>query len=50
MESKNEFKKIDVKNRTCYYFDYKMEIIDINFRDENLLDEKKKQKKKTKIF
>ena len=21
MESKNEFKEIDIKNRTCYYFD-----------------------------
>ena len=27
------FKKIDIKNRTCYDFDYKMEIININFRD-----------------
>ena len=25
-------KKIDIKNRTCYYFDYKMEVIGINFR------------------
>ena len=33
-------KKIDIENRTCYYFDYTMEIIDINFR-YILLDEKK---------
>ena len=45
MESKDKFKKIDIKNRTYYYFDYTMEIIYINFRDI-LLDEKKY----TKIF
>ena len=33
MESKDEFKKIDIKNRTCYYCDYTMEIIDISFRN-----------------
>ena len=32
MESKDEFKKKnDIENRTCYYVDYTMEIIDINF-------------------
>ena len=39
MESKDEFKKIDNKNRTCYYFDDVMRHIDINFNDI-LLDEK----------
>ena len=43
MESKNEFLKTGIKNRTCYYFDYTMEIIDINFGDI-LLDEKKIRK------
>ena len=33
MESKDEFKKKnDIENRTCYYVDYTMEIIDINFQ------------------
>ena len=36
-------KKIDIKNTVCYYFDYTMRIIDINFRNI-LLDEKKIQK------
>ena len=31
MESKDELKEIDIKNRTCYYFDYTMEIINISF-------------------
>ena len=39
MESKDEFKEIDVKNRRCYYFDDIMRVIDIDFSD-NLLDEK----------
>ena len=33
MESKDELKEIDIKNRTCYYFDDIVRIIDINFRD-----------------
>ena len=33
MKSKDEFKKIDVKNCTCYYFDDVMRYIDINFND-----------------
>ena len=51
MESKGEFKKIDNKNRTCYYFDDVMRYIDINFNDI-LLDEKshKKYKKLRKYF
>ena len=39
MESKNELKEIDIKNRTCYYFDDVIKDIDINFTDI-LLDEK----------
>ena len=39
MDSKNEFKKIDIKNHGCYYCDYIMRVIDINSRDI-LLDEK----------
>ena len=30
METKNEFKKINVKNRTCYYFDDIIRVDDIN--------------------
>ena len=37
-----QLKKIDIKNRTCYYFDYKMDIIDINFRDILFHDKKLK--------
>ena len=40
MESKSEFLKIDIKSRRCYYFDFAMEIIDINVKD--LLLEKKR--------
>ena len=43
MESKNELRKIDIKNHACYYFDYIMRDIDINSRDI-LLDEKKIRK------
>ena len=39
MESKDELKEIDIKNRTCYYFDNVMKDIDISFSDI-LLDEK----------
>ena len=39
MENKNEFKKNNIKNWTCYYFDYKMKVEDINV-DRNLLDKK----------
>ena len=31
MNSTDKFLKIDIKNRTCYYFDYTMEVIAINF-------------------
>ena len=33
MESKNELRETDIKNRTCYYFDNIMRNIDINFSD-----------------
>ena len=33
MESKDELKEIDIKNRTCYYFDDIIIVIDINFSD-----------------
>ena len=39
MESKDELKEIDIKNRTCYYFDNITRVIDIDFSDI-LLDEK----------
>ena len=38
MESRNDFKKIDIKNCTCYYFDYIITVEDVNFNI--LLDEK----------
>ena len=31
MESKDELKAIDIKNRACYYFDDIIKDIDINF-------------------
>ena len=40
MESKDEFKKNDIKNYACYYFDYITRVIDVSSRDI-LLDEKK---------
>ena len=33
MESKNELKEIDIKNRRCYCFDDIMKVIDISFSD-----------------
>ena len=39
MESKDELKEIDIKNRTCYYFNDIINGTDINFSDI-LLDEK----------
>ena len=39
METKDELKEIDIKNRTCYYFDVTIRVIDINFSDI-LLNEK----------
>ena len=31
MESNNELKEIDIKNRTCYYFDDIIKIEDFDF-------------------
>ena len=39
MESKDKLKEIDIKSRTCYYFDDIIKDIYINFSDI-LLDEK----------
>ena len=39
MESNYEFKKIDIKNCICYYFDDIMKIEDFDF-DNILIDEK----------
>ena len=39
MEGKNEFKKIDIKNCACYYFDDIMRVEAINV-DNILLDER----------
>ena len=42
VESKNEFKKINIKNHTCYYLDDIMEVENINV-DNILIDEKSYQ-------
>ena len=39
MENKDELKKIDIKNCTCYYFDDTMKAID-SYLGNILLDEK----------
>ena len=39
MESNDKFKKIDIKNRTCYYFDDMMGVLGIDFY-KLLLEEK----------
>ena len=39
MEKDNEFKKVGIKNRTCYYFDDIVKIEDFDF-DNILLEEK----------
>ena len=44
MESKNELKESDIKNRKCYYFDDIITVRDISFSDI-LLDEKLYQEK-----
>ena len=33
MESKDELKEIDIKNRTCYYLNDSMAVSDINFNN-----------------
>ena len=40
MESKNEFKTFNIKNRKCYYFDDIMEVDEYINVDRVLLDEK----------
>ena len=39
MESKTEFKKINIKSHACFYYCYIMRVVDIDSRDI-LLDEK----------
>ena len=39
MESNDKFKKIDIKNCACYYFDGIVKIEDLHL-DNNLIDEK----------
>ena len=39
MESKEKWKEVDIKNCTCYYFDYIISGTDINF--SNILLDKK---------
>ena len=48
MESKDKLKEIDIKNYTCYYFDDKMRVIDIDFN--NILLDEKSYQKTLKIF
>ena len=48
MESKDKFKKIHIKNRTFYYFDDLMRVIDIDFY--NILLDENSDKKILKIF
>ena len=43
MESNNELKEINVKNRTCYYFGDKMRVGDFDFN--NILLDKKSHEK-----
>ena len=51
MESKDELKKIDIKNRTCYYFDDLIRFLDRNIDFSNtLLDEKLKKEKYENIL
>ena len=51
MESKDKLKESNIKNRTCYYFDDIMRVIDIDFNNI-LLDEKSYEKilKKTLVY
>ena len=39
MDSNNELKEIDIKNRTCYHFDDIIKIEDLDL-DKILIDEK----------
>ena len=40
MVSNDELKEIDIKNCTCYYFDDKTRIADIDFHEINILLDK----------
>ena len=42
MDSKDELKEIDIKNRTCYYFDDAMAVSGISFKDFLLKEEQQK--------
>ena len=51
METKDELKEIDIKNRTCYYFDDLIRFLDRNIDFSNtLLDEKLKKEKYENIL
>ena len=43
MDSNDELKEIDFKNRTCYYLDDIIEIEDFNLDSTTLIDEKSYQ-------
>ena len=47
MESKDELKKSNIKNRRCYFFDDTMRVIDIDFSD--ILLEKKSYENISKL-
>ena len=51
METKDELKETDIKNRTCYYFDDLIRFLDRNIDFSNtLLDEKLKKEKYENIL
>ena len=53
MESKDELKEMDIKNRTCYYFDDLMRAWDIDIDTDFstiLLDKKLYKEKKENIL
>ena len=36
MQSKNKLKEVDIKNRVCYYFDYIINGVKVNFSNSSL--------------
>ena len=50
MESKNELKEINIKNRTWYYFDYIVRFSDRDIDFSDILLDEKLYNKKSKIF
>ena len=48
MESNDELKEIDIKNRACFYFDDIIRIENIDF--DNVLSDKKSYEKNLHIF